>query len=420
MLSSNISLFFIGILISIIKTRVLGPEGLGFYAILTTFSLLFVSLAELGVRQSTIYFIGKGKANLTEVLSANVYIWLLASLIGMIIFYFTFKTNGVHVAKGLLIVSSLIIPLTIANSFIGGIMLGASKIKMSASYNFINGLINLGLIVLLVWVLKLGVMGAILALLVPTTTLIFRKYIFLKKTEDLKLDFTLNIEVIKKLIGHGLLFGIALFLMTNQKRVPILIMTGQIDEYDIGIYNAGFAFAALLYNVYNAVSPIIFVRSTKTKDPVENSLKLQKLMRVIFIILLFLSVALYFALEFLIPLMYGDRYCDSIPITRILFIGIIFYNVLLILNMDLAGRGKPWIAIYALLPVTLINVFSNYYFIGSFGIIGAAYATSISLAIGALIFLVFYSREVKMSLWAIIKPHKTDWDFIPKLLARNN
>ena len=86
--------------------------------------------------------------------------------------------------------------------------------------------------------------------------------------------------------------------------------------------------------------------------------------------------------------------------------------------MDLAGRGKPWIAIYALIPVTLINFFSNYFFIGLFGNIGAAFSTSISMAIGTIIFLFFYSKEIEMPILQIIKPQRSDWDFISKLLKR--
>jgi len=412
MLSSNISLLFIGILVSIIKNRILGPEGMGFYAILTNFSLLFVSMAELGIRQSTIYFAGKGTFSLSRILSANVNIWLFSSLIGIIIFYIIFRSNNIQVSRGLLIVSSLIIPSMIANSFISGVMLGADKIQKTANYNFINGLFNLIAVALFVWVLKLGVFGALLAFLITTTTLTFRKYYFLKAAESIKFKFTFELEVIKKLIGHGIIYGLALFLITNQKKVPILLMTGRLSEFDIGIYNAGFTFASLLYNVYNAVSAIIFIRSAKAKDSVANSLNVQKLMRVVFIILLLISAILYFALDFLIPWMYGTEFIGSIEITRILFIGIIFYNVFLILNMDLAGRGRPIISIYALIPVTVINILSNFFFIDIFGIIGAAWSTSISLALGAVIFIFLYSKEVKISLWNIIKPLKSDWEFI--------
>lgn len=417
-LSSNVSLLFIGIFTSIINNRVLGPDGIGLYAILTNFTLLFVSMAELGIRQSTIFFAGKGTYKLNEILSANANIWILSSFIGMVIFYFIFQNNKVDVSIGVLIFSALIIPATIANSFINGIMLGADKIQKTASFNIANGILKLLLIALLVWALNLYVLGAILALLIPAITLVFRKYFYLRKTETLKLKFTFNIEIIKRLIGHGLLYGVALFLMGNQKKIPILVMTGRISGYDIGIYYAGFAFADLLYNVHSALAPIIFVRTAKAKDPIENSLKVQKLMRVVFVILLFISTILYFGLEFIIPLMFGEKFTDSIPITRILLIGTIFYNVLLILNMDLAGQGKPWIAIYTLVPITLINFISNYYFIGIFGNVGAAYSTSVSMAIAAIIFLFFYSKEIKVPLLQIIRPQKSDWDFVSKLLKK--
>ena len=418
MLVSKMALLGIGVLSSIILTRVLGPSGMGLYASLTAFSLLFVSLAEMGIRQSTIYFAGKGKYGLEEILSANTAIWLFSSIFGMAIFFYIFKKNDVQVSRPLLFLASLIIPATIANSFINGVMLGADRITKSAGLNTINGIFRLGAIVLFVWWMDFSVLGAVLALLIPTITLIFRKYFYLRKKDKLRFKVAVNREIIKNLISNGLLYGVALFLMSNQKQIPVLVMTGRIAESEIGIYSAGYTFASLLYNVYSSLAPIIFVKSAKAQDPLANSLKIQKLMRVVFVILIFLCGFLYFALNFIIPLMYGPAFIESIPVTRILFIGIIFYNVFLILNMDMAGRGKPWIAIYALIPVTILNFCSNYYFIGVFGNIGAAFSTSISMAIGTFLYLIFYAKELKMNISEIIIPKRSDWDFIKQLRSK--
>lgn len=418
--SSNITLLLLGILGSMISSRVLGPSGMGTYAMLTNFSLLFVSLAELGIRQSTMFYVGKGTYNLNTLLSANINIWLFSSIVGIIIYFILFHIKSVDIEPSLIYFSALIIPATIANSFIGGIMLGADKFTKSAGYNLFNGVFKLFLIIIFVFSLNWGVLGAILALLLPTITLTFRKFFFLKRNNDLKIEFNFDFELTKKLISHGILFGLALFLMTNQKNIPIFVMAGHIDEYDIGLYNAGLTFSSLLYNVYNALAPIIFVKSAKASDPKENSLKIQKLMRVMFVILIVLSVILFFAIEIIIPLLYGNRFVGSIPVTRILFIGIIFYNVFLVLNMDVAGRGKPWIAIYTLLPVTVINYLSNFYFINDFGIKGAAFCTSLSMSLAAIIFLFFYTKEIGTSIKEVITPRKSDWNFIGKILKGRN
>ena len=419
MLVSKMSLLGVGVLSSIILTRVLGPSGMGLYASLTAFSLLFVSLAEMGIRQSTIYFAGKKRYGLEEILSANTVIWLFSSIIGMAIFFYIFKTNDVQVSGPLLWLASLIIPATIANSFINGVMLGADRITKSAGLNTINGVFRLGAIFLFVWWMNFSVLGAVLASLIPTTTLIFRKYFYLRKKDELKFKLAVNRKIIKNLISNGLLYGIALFLMSNQKQIPVLVMTGRVAESEIGIYSAGYTFASLLYNVYSSLAPIIFVKSSKALDPLANSLKIQKLMRVVFVILIVLCGFLYFALNFIIPLMYGSAFIESIPVTRILFIGIIFYNIFLILNMDMAGRGKPWIAIYALIPVTILNFCANYYFIGAYGNIGAALSTSVSMAIGSLLYLSFYAKELQMSVLNIISPRRSDWDFISQLRSKN-
>lgn len=419
-LFSNTSLLLLGLLGSIIRTRILGPDGLGLVAVLTTFTLLFVSLAEMGIRQSTIYYSGKGTYTLDEILSANMIIWIFSSIVGILIFHQIIKTSTIEVDTTLLWVSSMLIPVSIARSFINGLMLGADKISKAAWFNAVNGILSLLMIIIFLWVLEMHVLGAIIAMVIPAIALTSRKLYFLNKALSVKFKFRFDLEIIKKLIGHGILYGLALFLMSNQKKIPILLMAGRVEEYEIGIYSAGYAFAALLYKIFGALAPVIFVKSSKAKDPTENSYKVQKLMRVTLVILLFMCLFLYFAIEFIIPLLYGNKFEESIPITRILFVGVIFYNVFLILNMDMAGRGKPWIAIYALIPVTLINIAANYFFIEIFGNVGAALSTALAMVIATLLYLYFYSRELKISIFEIIKPRKSDWDFIYRLLGKTN
>src|SRR5690554_156027 len=76
---ANISTLLVGVLSSILMVRFLGAAGMGEYTILTSFSLLFVSLAELGIRQSSIYLIAKDASQLNNVLSSNFFIWVIRS-----------------------------------------------------------------------------------------------------------------------------------------------------------------------------------------------------------------------------------------------------------------------------------------------------------------------------------------------------
>src|SRR5690606_15060000 len=186
----------------------------------------------------------------------------------------------------------------------------------------------------------------------------------------------------------------------------------------IGLYGVGLTFAGLVYQIFTAVAPIIFVKSAKSKDPKIASLNIQKLMRVMFVFLLIGSLIISVVIEYVLLIMYGSDFIESSNITRVMLIGVIFYNIFLVLNMDMAGKGKPLLAIYTLLPISLINLALNYLFIQKFGIIGAAVSTSFSMGLASVLYLYFYSREVKISVIQIIIPKKSDWDFIKKIISK--
>lgn len=413
---SNIVILIVGVVGSMLTTRYLGPEGMGSFTIITAFSLLFVSLAELGIRQSSIYFIAKDKSLANAVLSSNFFIWIVSSIIGISLYFILLDQKDIKLPWLWILIGSFVIPSSIANTFINGIMVGVDRISKNATFNFTNSLFKISTTVLFVVILRWSVIGALLALIIPTTTVIFRKYFYLKKVESLKFKLSLDLNLIKQLLLQGFLYAIALFLMTNQKQIPVFVMSGVIPKTDIGFYGVGLTLSGLLYQMFSALAPVIFVKSASSKDPVAASLKIQKLMRVMFCLLLSVSVVLYFTIDYVIMLMYGNKFLPSADVTRVMLFGIVFYNVFLVLNMDMAGKGKPWLAIYTLLPVSLLNYSLNYFFIKELGTSGAAIITSSSMALASLIYLGLYARELRVNIFTIVKPRKSDWDFIAKIL----
>ena len=56
---SNVFSLINGFLISVVLTRVLGPEGFGIYTAILIIPFIVVSLTHLGIRGSSVYHVGK-------------------------------------------------------------------------------------------------------------------------------------------------------------------------------------------------------------------------------------------------------------------------------------------------------------------------------------------------------------------------
>lgn len=83
-----------------------------------------------------------------------------------------------------------------------------------------------------------------------------------------------------------------------------------------------------------------------------------------------------------------------------------------VLNMDLAGKGKPQVSLIAFMPAVIINIVLNILWIPLYGANGAALASTISYSLGSLIFLALYSRILQIPMLEIIRFQASDFDFI--------
>ena len=409
--SSNMISIILGVLLSIFIARYLGPADLGVKSILTNFPLLFISFFEMGVRQSTVFFIGKDTFNLDRLFSNILSLWGLSSVIGLVSYGILSIYQLNNYAIILIILSASYIPISIGQSFLNGILIGKNMIKSLAIFNFYNALFVPIFTVVFLAVFNLGVLGVLLASQLGSFFLLSTRIWILKKELNLNFNFGFDFDIIKSLFSKGVLYAIGLFLSTNLKIIPIFMMTGRIENYWIGIYSAGAAVALLLYNFINSMGPILFARSAESKDSTENSRKTQILLRVVIPILSLVALFLILLMKFIIPIMYGNIYNESIPVTQIMVIGFVFYSVCYFLGMDMAGRGKPSIQIKSLLLPFILCVIFNYFGVTYFGVIGAAVSTSLALIIATISYLYQYSKELDIPVLEVIKPRKSDWFF---------
>ena len=415
--SSRILQMGINMVMFTFLARVLGPAGMGLKSVLTNFPTMFSSFSEMGMRQSTIYYVGKNEDKQDRILSACLAMWFVSSSLGLLIYFILSHFQMPEVSSTLILISALYIPIAIGRSYVGGFLVGNDLIRMFAKFDIANAVFMLVLSVLLVWWADLGVLGYLIAIQLGAFIVLVARLFYLNRALNLTWKIRFEKELLVKMISHGVLYGVALFLSANLKQVPIFVMNGRISTHDIGIYSAGFAFAQLINNVFASMSPILFARSARSKDPVENSLKNQMLMRVTIPLLVIMAFGVTFVMKYIVPLFFGNEYVDSVPITNIMIWGVVVYNVFILLHMDMAGKGNPQIAIKALAPAFILCAILNYLSIETLGIMGAAMSTTIALAIGALTYLFLYAKEVNSSVIEVIKPRKSDWQYVTKTIG---
>ncbi len=416
--TSNFFIIVLGIGTSVLTARWIGPEGNGIIAGLTVYPSLFMTIGSLGIRQATTYYLGKQIYPEDKIKTAISQIWFFTSIVSVVICYFLmvyFSKSGSNV---LWVVLALVpIPFTLFVTYNSGIFLGKNDIKTFNKVNWIPPAIIFVLTIIFVVLMQKGVSGALSSAIAGP---LIMAVIMLFKNDFLK-SFNLNFDlrIIKSMLSLGLVYAFSLLIINLNYKADYILLDRLSTSYELGIYSKGSAITQYLWQIPMVLSTIVFARSAVSKNDLAFSYKVAQLLRLSFLMIGAISVLLYFLSKQIIVGMYGAEFEPSTAVLNYLLPGVVILTIFKVMNMDLAGKGKPYVVMKAMIPSLILNVVLNYIFIPEYGARGSAFCSTISYIFAGISFLHFYSKEVQIPISTILRYKKSDFDPIVNFLRRN-
>jgi O-antigen/teichoic acid export membrane protein len=414
---SKLNIIIFGVGTSIATARLLTPEQNGIIATLLVYPSLFMVLGSMGIRQSTTYFVGKEIYSLDRIKNAVTQIWLITSLVSMIICYFLFVFLSKNIPDYTLVfVSIACIPFSLHNTYCSGIFLGKNEIKEFNKINWIPNFVTFITTISLIYFLDLEILGAMLAYLFGHLA-IFIALIVKKDNLHLK-SFSFETEVIKKMLSLGLVYAFALLIINLNYKIDVVLLENLSTSYELGIYSKGASIVQYLWQIPLIFSSIVFARSAISKDGNAFSVKVAHLLRLSLIAVGLIALFLMILSKPIILLLYGNQFLESVSAMQILLPGVVLLTVFKVMNMDLAGKGKPFIAMKAMVVPLVCNIAFNFYFIPRYGSDGAAISSTISYSLASFFFLHFYSKETGIPIKTIFNYKKADFEPILQIVNK--
>lgn len=396
---------------SVIIARSLGPEKNGVIAALLVFPSLFMSIGSLGIRQSTTYLLGKKLFSISDIKTAIFHIWVWSGLISAIIsFLLIIYLSNVGDDIVVVILAIVSIPLMLFNTYNAGIYLGENKIFKFNRINWLPPLVTFIFTILFLLIFKLEIKAYFIAIIAGHLFLF--GILFFSNNFFSSLVRKPSKIVIRKLLELGLIYAVSLLLITLNYKIDIILLDLMSSSAATGIYSKGAGLAQYLWQIPMVMSAVIFAGSATSKDAQAYSIKVSRLLRISLIVILIVSSLLFVSADFVIELLFGKAFENSAAVLRILLPGVIVLTLFKVLNMDLAGRGKPYISMKAMVPALLINIGLNIYLIPAYHEVGAALASTISYAVAGVIFLFLYSKTIQVKASSVLKFQKNDFKFL--------
>lgn len=415
--ASNILAIGSAFLIDIVLSRQLGPEGRGLYTSILVIPLIVTSFVMLGIRRSAVYHLGTKVYSDDRTVSGVMSLLVITSLFAVIISglaLFFMVPEGLTWPMAILALLS--IPVKLILIYSGGIFIGKEDFKRSNRQVWLPLFYDLLGILIFVVLIKWSVNGALLALFLANLMVSVNSILYLKSAYKIKIQW--DKEVLYSLAKIGVVYALAVVIMQLNYRVDIILLQKLSTMNQVGFYSLGVSISDKLWQLPSAIGLVVMSRSANADDTGRLNRDVAKLVRISFLIVFVASILLWLVIPYLLPLFFGEKFIPSIEIVRLMLPGILMFVIVRILSGRFAGAGEPKLLIGLFVPVLLVNIILNLFWIPKYGGLGAAMATNVSYTLGAIGMLILFSVKMQIPLAEIILYKGSDLDFLKKAANR--
>ncbi|MBI4022810.1 oligosaccharide flippase family protein [Candidatus Berkelbacteria bacterium] len=399
------TVFFLGVLSSIIVARFLGPHDKGVLAAVTALAGIALQVGNLGLPNANTYFLAKDRSLLPKILghsvwasmvlggimagAASVAAWAWPSIVG-------------DVPRPILLIGLASVPFMFFTSLAQNILLALRRIR---TYNLLDvgsNVVATGVSILLVVLWQVGADALIVAGTVIAVGVTLAHFRAVRALPARRPDPSL----FRLMFRYGLRAYAATLLAYLVIRSDLLLVTHFLGNEATGVYSiAAFAVDAL-YLVAITTGTLFF--PIATAEPERRDLLTAQVVRTLVVIMAAILLVGGLAAYWLIPLLYGTAFAGAVAPTLILLPGIYFLSLETILMNNFAARGLPITAVGIVGLGLGVNLLLNLAFIPTLGIGGAALASVAAYGVMLALSLLYFRSLSATPLAAVLVPRRSD------------
>lgn len=389
----------------VIIARELGPEGNGYYAMAILVPTMLTNFLNLGVGPATVYFISRGDLSVQQTVSGNSKLALLLAtsglFLGFIALWFWGHKLFPDIPLKLLYLGLISFPFALFLAYLNSILQGLEDFKAFNLTVLVPPFINLTVVLIALYVLSQGVVGAMIAYIIGQLAgvVIVLRLLKKKKLRAAKKEKIKSISsYAKTVIGYGWKAHLSNILAFVNYRADIFLVNFFLNPAAAGIYVVAVQISEKIWMLSQAASTVLLPRlSSMHKDPKGRLALTNKSFFIVSAITLIGALLVAFVLWWLIGPIFGAEYERALPAFLWLLPGIIAGGGSRVLSNCIAAAGKPEWNMYSATVVVSLNIIGNILFVPKYGIVGAAWATSIAYCFNAVIKAVLVRKTLKIN-----------------------
>ncbi len=385
---SNMGIRFLGYFYRILMGRFLAPSEFGLLNLALPLQYLIVLLASTGIAPSVARFVAKERRK-GLVSSCLVYYGLAGAAMGAV-FYLAAEAVATKVYGNpdlteLIKISSLAFPLGAVTASLTGAFQGYKMFGFMAWTLLVQQAMRILFALALVF-MGMGAVGAIMGSTLGFLAAIPLALVFLKRLSVGK--YSVKFREFKKVFLFSLPISTTSMATFALAYADILLIGYYLSPFDVGVYSAAsptsrliLAFTSALYAVL--LPSISELKAERSVPEVRAHLQRTYLLSAGGLIPVVL-LSILFAEDIISLLFPGEGYAGAVEPFKVLLVGSTFLGIFTINSAVFQGVGHPGTPMKIMAAAAVADVILNVILIPAMGIMGAAYATSLSFALAGV------------------------------------
>ncbi len=417
--SGQIGIFAFGFISQVIIAQGLGAEGKGLFSLVLLIISLIYQISHGSLSASNLHFTGRFSSHGPGILGNSLVIALVA---GGSITWLTFNyadklimliypNVDIQLVRITVFALTALYLLEYSNSIVRGQnRLGRFSFTLAAR-EFVFSLI----VLILFLTNSLSVKHALQSWL--TIAILVSVYAFWSAWSGMKFNLKLDLELWKRMAKYSAKAHTANLSSFLRMRLDMFLLALYLDVKTVGYYSITYALIQFLTYLPKSVGQVLGPHIAWRKDSAGNTLS-----PILCRISLFISAVAGAGLIAIgypaIKLIFGEEFIPAYFPLIVTVPGAVVYTLAISLAGDLSGRGKPQYAMKISLLMLFVSLAANMSLIPTFGMIGAALASSITQAITGVLFFGAFLKESKVPMLSALIIRHEDFILIFGLLKK--
>ncbi|MBF0187095.1 MAG: oligosaccharide flippase family protein [Magnetococcales bacterium] len=387
--STRVLVMAIGMVTSIIVTRILGPEGRGAFALAMATGAVGVQLGNLGLHTANIFYAAKDPAKTPSLLGNTLLVGLgMGAVMGVGVFgALTWWPDLAPMTPTLLMTVMIWIPFGLVHLLLQNLLLGVHAVSI---YNRNERLFS-GSIFFLVAVA--AVMGRVAVEVVVAFNLLATVLVVVTAVRHLIHHYggapRIDLGMLKGQLPYGLKSWLGSLVGFLLLRIDLFMINLLLDTTQAGLYAVAVAMGDLLFMVPSVMITLFFPEVTSKPDRISKWRILRRLLLVFSVMMIGLCLVAGLLAEPVLNLLYGDAFLPSAPAFLILLATVFGRSIIGLLAGFIGSFDIPRSGPLFGVALLLVNYWLNLQLIPLMGIEGAA-LTSVVCIIFQVAYNAFY------------------------------